>query len=71
VDDRRGGRYQANNEASLARSPLHLGESSGLIYDVLAVSPTSLKARKDDWMKVIKVWDRVVHPIKPRHRMTP
>jgi NitT/TauT family transport system substrate-binding protein len=38
-------------------------KAPGLIYDVLAVSPTSLKARKDDWMKVIKVWDRVVHYI--------
>jgi len=39
-------------------------KAPGLIYDVLAVSPTSLKARKDDWMKVIKVWDRVVHYIE-------
>ena len=38
-------------------------KAPGLIYDVLAVSPTSLKARKDDWMKVVKVWDRVVHYI--------
>ena len=38
-------------------------KAPGLIYDVLAVSPTSLKARKDDWMKLIKVWDRVVHYI--------
>jgi NitT/TauT family transport system substrate-binding protein len=39
-------------------------KAPGLIYDVLAVSPTSLKARKDDWIKVIKVWDRVVHYIE-------
>lgn len=32
----------------------------GLIYDVLAVSPASLSARKDDWAKVVKVWYRVV-----------
>ena len=38
-------------------------KAPGLIYDVLAVNPTSLKARKDDWAKVIKVWDRVVHYI--------
>jgi len=38
-------------------------KAPGLIYDVLAVSPTSLKARKDDWVKLIKVWDRVVHYI--------
>jgi NitT/TauT family transport system substrate-binding protein len=38
-------------------------KAPGLIYDVLAVSPASLKARKDEWMKLIKVWDRVVHYI--------
>ncbi len=38
-------------------------KAPGLIYDVLAVSPTSLKARKDDWMKLIAVWNRVVHYI--------
>jgi len=32
----------------------------GLIYDVLAVNPASAKQRKADWMKVAKVWDRVV-----------
>jgi NitT/TauT family transport system substrate-binding protein len=31
----------------------------GLIYDALAVSPTSLTARKDDWAKVAKVWYRI------------
>ena len=35
-------------------------QAPGLIYDVLAVSPTSLSARKDDWAKVIKVWGKVV-----------
>jgi len=32
----------------------------GLIYDVLAVSPASLSARKEDWAKVVKVWYQVV-----------
>ena len=32
----------------------------GLIYDVVAVSPASLRRAKADWMKVLKVWDRVV-----------
>jgi len=32
----------------------------GLIYDVLAVNPASAKQRRDDWIKVVKVWDRVV-----------
>jgi NitT/TauT family transport system substrate-binding protein len=35
-------------------------EEPGLIYDVLAVSPSSLAAHKEEWRKVIKVWDRVV-----------
>lgn len=32
----------------------------GLIYDVLAVNPVSAKQRKADWLKVVKVWDKVV-----------
>jgi len=35
-------------------------ESPGLIYDVLTVSPSSLAARRADWQKVVKLWDRVV-----------
>jgi NitT/TauT family transport system substrate-binding protein len=31
----------------------------GLIYDVLAVSPKSLAEHKAQWLRVIKVWDRV------------
>jgi NitT/TauT family transport system substrate-binding protein len=38
-------------------------KAPGLIYDVLAVSPASLAAHKDDYIKLIKVWDRVVHYI--------
>jgi len=36
----------------------------GLIYDMLAVSPESLAARRDDWKKVIKVWYRAVAYLK-------
>jgi NitT/TauT family transport system substrate-binding protein len=39
-------------------------DQPGLIYDVLAVSPESLAARKDDWTKVAKVWYRIVDYIK-------
>lgn len=35
-------------------------DEPGLIYDVLAVSPTSLAQRRDDWSKVIDVWYQVV-----------
>lgn len=39
-------------------------DEPGLIYDLLAVSPESLAARRDDWMKVIKVWYRAVDYLK-------
>jgi NitT/TauT family transport system substrate-binding protein len=32
----------------------------GLIYDLLSVSPKSLAERRDDWIKVVKVWNRTV-----------
>ncbi|MBE7941917.1 MULTISPECIES: ABC transporter substrate-binding protein [Ramlibacter] len=35
-------------------------DEPGLIFDVLAVNPASLSARRADWQKVVKVWDRVV-----------
>lgn len=38
-------------------------ESPGLIYDVLAVRPASLSSHKAEWMKMIVIWDRVVHYI--------
>jgi NitT/TauT family transport system substrate-binding protein len=38
-------------------------QAPGLIYDVLAVSPTSLNAHRADWQKLIAVWDKVVHYI--------
>ncbi len=35
-------------------------DEPGLIYDVLAVSPTSLAERGEDWSKVVDVWYQVV-----------
>ncbi len=35
----------------------------GLIYDVLAVNPASAEQNRAEWLKVMKVWDRVVHYI--------
>ncbi len=35
-------------------------DAPGLIYDILAVSPSSLSAREADWKKVAKVWYRIV-----------
>lgn len=39
-------------------------DEPGLIYDVLAVSPSSVASRKDDWMKVLKVWYQAVAYLK-------
>ena len=38
-------------------------QAPGLIYDVLTVTLASLRGRKADWVKLIKVWDRVVRYI--------
>jgi NitT/TauT family transport system substrate-binding protein len=35
-------------------------QSPGLIYDVLAVKPNMLASRKNDWIKLTKVWGKVV-----------
>ncbi|CAN5262496.1 ABC transporter substrate-binding protein [soil metagenome] len=35
-------------------------DAPGLIYDLLSVDPQSLQERRDDWMKVVKVWYRVI-----------
>ena len=32
----------------------------GLIYDLVCVNPQSLAQRRDDWVKVVKVWYRIV-----------
>jgi NitT/TauT family transport system substrate-binding protein len=38
-------------------------QAPGLIYDVLYVTPTSLAAHKAEYIKLAKVWDKVVHYI--------
>ena len=35
-------------------------DQPGLIYDVIAATPVSANARRADWEKVLKVWDKVV-----------
>ena len=32
----------------------------GLIYDLVCVNPQSLAQRRADWVKVVKVWNRIV-----------
>jgi NitT/TauT family transport system substrate-binding protein len=51
---------QALNQVPGSRAVYSSADEPGLIYDVLAVSPTSLAKRKDDWSKVIDVWYKVV-----------
>lgn len=46
-----------------ARALFTSADAPGIIYDVLAVSPESLETRRDDWMKVIGVWYRIVEYI--------
>lgn len=35
-------------------------DKPGLIYDTLTVNPAHLEANKEQWKKIIKVWDRTV-----------
>ena len=46
-----------------ARAIYTSADEPGLIYDVLAVNPVHLAAHRADWLKVIKVWYRVVNYI--------
>jgi NitT/TauT family transport system substrate-binding protein len=39
-------------------------DEPGLIFDILAVSPSSLAQNRKDWAKVIEVWDMVVAYLK-------
>ena len=52
---------------TLSNGPMHGWGISQRIQqvsdDVLAVNPTTLASRRADWIKLIKLWDRVVHEI--------
>ncbi|PTB19846.1 ABC transporter substrate-binding protein [Trinickia symbiotica] len=57
--------WQPNAGQALKRVPgsrpiYTSADAPGLIYDVIAINPTSLATRKADWDKVIKVWYRCV-----------
>lgn len=39
-------------------------DAPGLIYDFLAVNPQSLATRREDWVKVVKIWNKVVAYLK-------
>lgn len=59
------GAWQPNSGMALkllpgSKSVYSSADEPGLIYDVLAVNPSSIAARKADWAKVVKVWYRCV-----------
>jgi NitT/TauT family transport system substrate-binding protein len=51
---------QALDTVSGSKPLFTSADAPGLIYDVLAVSPTSLSQRKADWEKYVKVYYRCV-----------
>jgi NitT/TauT family transport system substrate-binding protein len=51
---------QARKASPGAKAIYTSADEPGLIYDVLAVNPASVKARRAEWQKVVKLWDRVV-----------
>ena len=62
------GAWQPNSGMAMkalpgARPIYTSAQAPGLIYDVLMVSPTSLAAHRADYVKLIHVWDRIVHYI--------
>lgn len=57
--------WQPNSGQALSlvpgSKPLYTSaDEPGLIYDVLSVSPQSLAENREDWLKVVDVWYRVV-----------
>ena len=51
---------QAMKGAAGAKPLYTSADEPGLIYDVVAVSPASLSARRAEWIKFVGVWDKVV-----------
>ncbi len=51
---------QALTQVAGSKALYTSADEPGLIYDVLAVSPSSLASRPDDWSKVIDVWYKTV-----------
>ena len=51
---------EALKEVSDSKPIYTSANAPGLIYDCLAVSPSSLSERREDWAKVVKVWYKVV-----------
>jgi NitT/TauT family transport system substrate-binding protein len=55
---------QALKAVGGAKAILTSADMPGLIYDLLSVSPKSLATRRDDWVKVVAVWNRVVNFVR-------
>ena len=58
------GAWQPNSGQALkavagSKAVMTSADVPGLIYDTLAVSPKSLAERRSDWVKVVKVWNRI------------
>ncbi|AHF91947.1 ABC transporter substrate-binding protein [Opitutaceae bacterium TAV5] len=59
------GAWQPNSGEALKAVPgskavYTSADEPGLIYDMIAVTPQSLARRRADWVKVVRVWDKVV-----------
>jgi len=59
------GAWQPNSGAALKAVPgskaiYSSANEPGLIYDAVGVSPQSLATRRADWVKFVRVWDKVV-----------
>lgn len=40
------------------------GEAPGMVYDLLYVSPRSLAGRRNEWLKVVRVWMQIAEFVK-------
>jgi NitT/TauT family transport system substrate-binding protein len=57
--------WQPNSGAALKALPgskavYTSADEPGLIYDMVTVTPQSLAQRRADWVKFVKVWDKIV-----------
>jgi NitT/TauT family transport system substrate-binding protein len=63
------GAWQPNSGEALkavanSKPVLTSADVPGVIYDLLSVDQESLELRRDEWMKVVKVWYRIVDYLK-------
>ncbi len=68
------GAWQPNSGQALKLVPgskpiFTSADAPGIIYDLLFVSPESLEVRREDWMKVVKVWYKIVEFIRDEENL--